>query len=104
MYSSARVSVDKGLGFDFSAITDLVKSALPVGLNIFQQQQQLKTTKQMVAAAQAGGYALNVPGLPAMYNTAPSYAVMPTGGVSTTTMLAIGGAIVAGVLAYKFMR
>ena len=41
MYSASSVAVDKGLGFDFSDIAGLVKSALPVGLNIYQNQMQL---------------------------------------------------------------
>ena len=47
MYSHASVAVDKGVGFDFSAITNLVKSALPIGLNIFQQQQQLNRINEI---------------------------------------------------------
>lgn len=40
MYSRGDVAVDKGLGFDFSGIADLVKAALPAGLNIYNNQMQ----------------------------------------------------------------
>lgn len=115
MYSSAQVAVDKrvavdeGMGFDFSAITDLVKSALPVGLNIFQQQQQLRQIKATGAYNVANGmYVPNIQ-LPAaqMYGLQPNIGQpypMQSSGISTTMMLSIGGAIVVGVLAYKLLR
>jgi hypothetical protein len=123
MYSRSDMAVDKGiamelpekgLGFDFSAITDLVKTALPVGLNIFQQQMQLK----QVQAAQRPGY-IQSPGVYGQgygqvlpFSTAmqpqptfgqPMYA-QPSSGMSTTTMLAIGAAAVVGLLAFKMLR
>ncbi len=111
MYSSSRIAVDKGLGFDFSEITNLVKSALPVGLNIFQNQMQLKQIKAMGAANYNAGYGVPTIGLPAaqMYGLQPTfgqpgYISPPSSGISTGTMLAIGGAIVAGLLAFKMLR
>lgn len=106
MYSRSDIAVDKGLGFDFSSITDLVKSALPVSLNIFQNQMQLKQIKAM----SNNPYALPVQGLPAaqMYGFASQanipQAIPQSSGISTTTMLAIGGALVVGVVAYKLLR
>ena len=110
MYSSANVAVDKALGFDLSNIADLVKTALPATLNIFQNQMQLKQIKAM----SNNPYALPVMGLPApqMYGMAPQpnipgmyqYPQSSGMGVSTTTMLAIGGAVVVGLLAFKMLR
>ena len=107
MYSRSDVAVDKGLGFDFSAITDLVKSALPATLNIYQNQMQLKQIKAM----SNNPYALPVMGVraPQMYGMAPQGNIpqpyYPTSsGMSTTTMLAIGGALVVGVLAFKLLK
>lgn len=109
MYSSSRNAVDKGLGFDFSAITDLVKSALPVGLNIYQNQMQLKQTKALVAMNQQ--YGLPVQGLPSsqMYNPMATFGqsgyIPPSSGMSSTSMALIGGAaLVVGLLAYKALK
>lgn len=113
MYSASSVAVDKGLGFDFSAITDLVKTALPVGLNIFGQQMQLKQVKALAAS----GYPAQSPGvygqqygiLPMSQALQPQptfggqYA-QPSSGMGTGTMLAIGGALVVGLLVFKLMR
>jgi hypothetical protein len=116
MYSSSRIAVDKGLGFDFSAITDLVKTALPVGLNIFGQQMQLKQVKQMQAAGVQGGYSLygnpygqqtgQLPLSQVMqpYPTFGGQYAQPSSGMSTTTMLAIGAAAVIGLLAFKMLK
>jgi hypothetical protein len=107
MYSASNVAVDKGLGFDFSDITNLVKSALPVGLNIFQNQMQLQQIQTMAK----NPYALPVQGLPApqMYGMPPQPNIpqpyqYQSSGMSTTTMLAIGGALVIGLLAFKLMK
>ena len=113
MYSASNVAVDKGLGFDFSGIADLVKTALPVGLNIFNQQMQLKQVKALAAS----GYPAQSPGiygqaygqLPMSQSLQPQptfggqYA-QPSSGIGTGTMLAIGGALVVGILAFKLMR
>lgn len=113
MYSASSVAVDKGLGFDFSGIADLVKTALPVGLNIFNQQMQLKQVKALAAS----GYPAQSPGiygqqygiLPMSQSLQPQptfggqYA-QPSSGIGTGTMLAIGGALVVGILAFKLMR
>lgn len=101
------VEKDKGLGFDFSAITNLVKSALPVGLNLYQQQMQLKQIKAM--GGQTMGYMPN-PSLP-MANSfaaqptfgAPMY-VPPQAGMSTTTMLLLGLGAVGAVVAFIAMK
>jgi len=121
MYSVPSIAVDKGiamelpekgLGFDFSAISDLVKSALPVGLNIFNQQMQLKQIKAM----QQPGYMQQPYSYGQQYGILPmSQAIQPqptfggqytqpSSGIGTGTMLAIGGALVVGLLAYKLMR
>lgn len=111
MYSHASNAVDKGLGFDFSGIADLVKSALPIGLNIFQQQQQLKTVKAMGQVNVANGVYVPSIGLPAaqMYGIQPTFGqpgyIPPQSSMpSTSTMLMIGGAVVAGLVAYKMLR
>jgi len=110
MYSNSSVAVDKGLGFDFSGIADLVKSALPVGLNLYQQQLQLKTVKAMGQANTLGGYNVPVPTLPG----AQMYGLQPTFGqpgyvppqkswMDTSTVLSIGVAGLVGILAYKML-
>lgn len=111
MYSASNVAVDKGLGFDFSDITNLVKSALPIGLNIFQQQQQLKQVKAMGAYNIANGVYVPSVQLPApqMYGMAPQpnipgQYIPQSSGMSTTTMLAIGAAVVVGLISFKLMR
>lgn len=112
MYSHSAIAIDKGLGFDFSGIADLVKTALPVGLNIFGQQMQLKQIKAM----QQPGY-IQSPGvygqpygqLPLSQYLQPQptfggqYA-QPSSGMSTGTMLAIGAAAVIGILAFKMLK
>lgn len=112
MYSASNVAVDKGLGFDFSDISNLVKSALPVGLNIFQQQMQLKQVKAIGQANIDMGYNVPVVGLPAaqMYwmrpqpNIPGQFVPVQKSMFDTTTMLSIGGAAVVGILAYKMLR
>lgn len=112
MYSSSNIAVDKGLGFDFSGIADLVKAALPVTLNIFQQQAQLKQIKAM----QQPGY------MPQTYSYGQQYGILPmsqslqpqptfggqyaqpSSGIGTGTILAIGAAAVVGMLAFKLMK
>lgn len=121
MYSSSSVAVDKGLGFDFSGIADLVKNALPVGLNVYQQQMQLKQTKAMAQVAQQ---ARIVPQSPAVYGqqygqlpVSQTFVPQPTFGVSTpitavprtgmniTTVLMIGGAIViSGMILMRALK
>lgn len=118
MYSASSIAVDKGLGFDFSAIADIVKTALPVSLNIFQQQTQLKQIKAMQQANQYGGYVAQSPGVYGqMYGQLPMAQVLqpqptfggqyarPSTGMDTTTMALIGiGTLVAGLLAYKALK
>ena len=112
MYSASNVAVDKGLGFDFSAITDLVKSALPVGLNIYQQQMQLKQVKALGLNNTYNGMNVPVVGLPGaqMYGMAPQpnipgqYIPAQSSMFSTSTMLMLGGAAVLSILAFKMLR
>jgi hypothetical protein len=121
MYSDSSVAVDKtsemtGLGFDFSSITDIVKSAVPVGLQIFNNTLQRKQVAQMGAYNVYGGM---VPQSPSVYGGA--YGILPMNqvmqpqptfgnpyavqsGMSTTTMLAIGAAVVVGLLAFKMLK
>jgi len=113
MYSSSKIAVDKGLGFDLSAIADLVKTALPVGLNIFQQQTQLKQIKAM----QQPGYMQQPYSYGQQYGILPMSQVMqpqptfggqyvqPSSGMSGTTMALIGAAtLVVGLLAFKALK
>lgn len=117
MYSSSKVAVDKGLGFDFSQITDLVKSAATTGLNIYQNQLQVKQVKELQKLAQQNGV---VPQSPGVYGQ--TYGILPMSqalqpqpafgspvypmqsmsrGMDTTTMLLIGAAVIGGVLVFK---
>lgn len=104
MYSNGKVAVDKGLGFDFSQINDLIKTALPVGLNIFNKQMELKQIKAMTQP----GY-VPVPTLPfaqpmATYSTF-GQPVQPSSGMSNTTMALIGiSALVVGLVAFKALK
>jgi len=118
MYSHHRVAIDKGLGFDFSGIADMVKAALPVTLNLYNNQMQLKQIKQMQANGYAGGYIQQSPGvygqsfsgqlpLTSYLQPQPTFGgqyMQPDSGIGTGTMLAIAGAAVMGILAYKLMR
>jgi hypothetical protein len=118
MYNSPNIPVDKGLGFDFSAISDLVKGAATVGLNVFNNQMQLKSIKAMGYNNYNQGFGLPNAGQYGQYSTGlpvtPSYGFNPNlpqpfmpqqqSGISTSTVLMAGGLVVAGVLAYKFMK
>lgn len=115
MYSSSKIAVDKGLGFDFSGIADLVKSAATTGLNIYQNQLQVKQVQAMQRAGMNAGY-IQSPGvygqpygiLP-MSQTLQSqptfgssmYSMPSNRGMDTTTMLLIGAAVIGGVLVFK---
>jgi len=113
MYSRGDIAVDKGLGFDFSAIADLVKSALPVGLNIYSKQMELKQVKALSSGgfvqqpgAYGQGYGQLLPFSTAMQSQ-PTFGgqyMQPSSGIGTGTMLAIGAAAVVGLLAFKLMR
>lgn len=111
MYSHGSVPVDKGLGFDFSGIADLVKAALPVTLSIFNNQQQLKQIKAGVQINPYNNpYGLQAGQLP----LAAQFGVQPTlgnqmqyaqPGMSTTTMALLGaGALIVGLIALKALR
>jgi hypothetical protein len=117
MYSSSKVAVDKGLGFDFSSISDLVKTALPVGLQIFNQQAQLKQIQTMQQTARVQGYAMPSAGqylppgqlpLSAYLQPQPTFGgqyAQPSQGMDMTTMALIGmGTLVAGLLAFKMLK
>jgi hypothetical protein len=111
MYSNSSVAVDKGLGFDFSGLTDLVKSAATTGLGIYQNQMQLKQTKELAKLSQQMGYNVPVVRLPQtqMYAPQPTFNTpmqfMPTQrtGMDTTTMLVIGGVAIGGIMLLKFL-
>ena len=106
MYSASNIAVDKGLGFDFSGIADMVKSALPVGLNIYQNQMQLKQVK----AISQSGFMQQQPiyGLPLTQAMQPQptfggqYA-QPSSGMSTTTMMVVGVGVIGALLAAKML-
>lgn len=112
MYSASSVAVDKGLGFDLSNIANLVKSALPVGLNIYQNQMQLKQVKALAAS----GYPAQSPGVYGQaYGQLPMSQVMqpqptfggqyaqPSSGMSTSTMVMLGVGAVGVLLAAKML-
>lgn len=106
MYSASNVAVDKGLGMDFSGIADMVKAALPVGLNIYQNQMQLKQVK----AISQSGFMQQVPtyGLPLSQAMQPQptfggqYA-QPSSGMSTGTMVLAGVGLIGVLLAAKML-
>jgi hypothetical protein len=113
MYSASSVAVDKGLGFDFSGIADLVKAALPAGLNIYQNQMQLKQIK----AIQQPGYMQQPYSYGQQYGILPmsqalqpqptfgGQYVQPSSGMSGTTMALIGAAtLVVGLIAFKALK
>jgi hypothetical protein len=105
MYGVSSVAVDKGLGFDFSAISNFVKQAATTGLNVYQQQVQLKQMKQM--GYMIPGFMPN-PSLPMSNQFAPQPTfgtpmyVQPSSGMGTGTMLAIIGGVGA-LAALAFM-
>jgi hypothetical protein len=105
MYSSPNKSVDKGLGFDFSGISDLVKSAATAGLNIYQNQMQIKQIKAMGQANMQAGYSVPVMTLPAaqMYGVQPTlgpspFVAPPSRGMDTGTIVMLGAGLVGGLL------
>ena len=117
MYSHSAVAVDKGLGFDFSAISDLVKGALPEGLKIFSNQMQLNQLKQLKNLNMSGGFVQQSPGVYGQqYGNLPMSQTMqpqptfggqyaqPSSGMGTGTILAIGAAAVIGLLAFKMLK
>ena len=114
MYSSSSVAVDKGLGFDFSAIGDIVKSALPVTLNIFQQQMQLKQMKAMGQPGyiqSPGVYGQQYGILPMSRAIQPQptiggqYPYQQQSGMDVTTMLLLGGGLlVGGLVLFKALK
>lgn len=123
MYSASGVAVDKvsemtGLGFDFSDISKIVQSAVPVGLQIFNNVLQKKQVQQMSQANYANGYVNQSPGIYGnQYGMLPlnqalqprptlgggAYA-QPSGWMDTSTMLMIGAAAVVGLLAFKMLK
>lgn len=84
MYSVSSVAVDKGLGFDFSEIAGVLKAAMPVALNVYQNKMQVQQIRTMGAMAQQGGYAVPLAGGYAQpYGTLPTaqpYQMQPTFG------------------------
>jgi hypothetical protein len=116
MYSSGKVAVDKGLGFDFSMISDLVKTALPTGLQLYSQQMQVNQLKA------TGGYPQPYPMQSAAQYLVPGQLPMsqvmqsrptfgggayaqPSTGMDVTTMALIGGGVlVAAVVLLKVLK
>jgi hypothetical protein len=113
MYSASSIAVDKGLGFDFSNITNLVKSALPVGLNIYQNQMQVKQVKALAQVAQQGGYAVPSAGqyvqlpmsqvMQSQPTFGPGYVAPPRSGMDTSTMLLLGVGAIGLLFAVKMI-
>lgn len=122
MYSTNNAPTGTGLGFDFSEITNLVKTALPVGLNIYQQQVQLKQIK----AANKAGLPSNIYVPPAIIGQSnPAVPMSATGqgqvmvvpqpiaqtrilpigqGINMSTVLLVGGAVVGAAILFKMLR
>ena len=125
MYSSPCIAVDKkvsieeGLGFDFSGLTDLVKSAATTGLNIYQNQMQVKQIQEMNKLAVQGGYAMPTAGqYGQQYGILPMGQVMqprptfgqpmpyipqPSGGMSTNTIVMVGAGLVGALALFKVL-
>ena len=112
MYSSSRVPVDKGLGFDFSAITDFVSKAGTAALDVYKQQMQMKQMKALATAnvpyvPQGPGQYVGLPmsQIYAPQPTLPSPVLVPppSGGMSTNTILMIGGVVVGGALLFSML-
>lgn len=113
MYSSHNIAVDKGLGFDFSQIADLVKNAGTTALNIYQNQLQVKQVQAMQRAGQQVGYqqpgvygqAYGVLPMSQALQPQPTFGMPPvmppSRGMDTTTMLLIGAVVVGGALMFK---
>ena len=122
MYSLSNVSVnkmipqsavEKGLGFDFSAISDFVKTAATTGLNIYKQQATIQQTKALAASNPYGVPIQTLPFaspyLPAL--TSPQYGqpyvqpyVQQPSMIDTSTMLMIGGLVVGGIVLFKVIK
>ena len=118
MYSASNIAVDKGLGFDFSDISNLVKTALPAGLQIFSQQMQLNALKKNPNAGMPvyGGYqqqqmygqpynTLPMTNMGQPQRTFPGPYVSQSQGMDSTTMVLIGGGVlVAGLILFKALK
>ena len=124
MYSHGSVAVDKGLGFDFSDIAGLVKTALPAGLQIFSQQMQLNEINNNPTVGQTIYSVYQQPSVYGQqYGVLPMSQVLqpqvqfgqpggipgqyypPSPGMDMTTMAMIGGAVlVVGILAFKAFK
>ena len=115
MYSASSMPVDKGLGFDFSGIANLVKSALPIGLNVYQNQMQLKQVKALAQVAQQGGYAVPSAGqyvqlpMSQALQPQPTFAGQPmivpqSTGMSTNLMIMLGIGAVGLLVVVKLMK
>ena len=129
MYSMSTLPVDKvipsdkGLGFDFGAIADFVKTAATTGLGVYKNQMQLKQIKLLaqngmrtdipnpmgisdpnmfgiyntqLPMVQPYGQQLNVP-RPGMY---PQQSSM----FDTGNVLMMGGLVVGGILLFKLIK
>ena len=109
------MKVDRGLGLDWGGIvtgfTDLTKAALPIGLNLFQNQQELKAAKSYNQATQANISAMHkIEEEQYQREHAPvgqggrfpqqHSSMMSSSGIWTVG--AIGAVLVAGFLIYKY--
>ena len=132
MYSASNIGVDKvvpvgrldkGLGFDFSAIADFVKTAETTGLSIYKQQATIAQTKALAASnpyavlpnpngmvnPNAMGLYNSIATLPMAQPYMPAMNVpqpyqMQQSGIDTGTMLMIGGLVVGGILLFKVLK
>lgn len=120
MYSAPNIPVDKGLGFDFSQITDLVKGAATVGLGIFNKQMEIKQIKARSQAVANQGFAMPNAGQYGQYSTGlpitPTYGFQPnmpqpivptyqsSSNINTGTVLMTGGLVIAGIILFKLIK
>lgn len=110
MYSLPTVSItesEKGLGFDFGG---LIENVTKIGTNIYQQTMQLKQAKVMAQAGLPVGMSVPVGTLPSagfynpMSNVPQPMLVPQQTGMSTGTMLLVGGIVVGGVLLAMYAK
>jgi hypothetical protein len=128
MYSYSNVPVDKGvpmdvgvptggyidqpdgLGFDWSSLVDNVSK---LGLNIYQQQMQLKQVKALASGSPGVPYPGTYGQISTGMTVSPAYVPLPNvggpipvqqSGMSTGAMLMIGGLVVGGLLLFTMKR
>lgn len=103
MYSISSVPVDRGLGFDFGS---LIEGVAKIGTDVYKQTMALKVAKAqatnpygapMMNPAQIPVGALPSASFYTPMQNVPQPFVTQQSGMSTGTMLAIGGLVLGGL-------